>query len=172
MSFLDVSVSSHIYIFVCALICGALISLVFDAFRIFRKMVKTSPLTVAIHDVVFWLLAALMLFGYVFLTNNGELRLFEFAGVFLGAIIYFLTLSKTIISLSINLIKFLNAVLTFIIRAILLPISFIYRLLRRPLILAVNISGRNIRRSKRGVKRVAYSFGKNLRNFNKFIKKT
>ena len=173
---MDISVSSQIYIFICALLCGALISFVFDIFRIFRKMVKTSPLIVGLQDIIFWLIAAMLLFSYIFMTNNGELRLFEFAGVFVGAFIYFLTLSKIVISLSINFIKFLNHVLTLIIKTILLPICVVYRLLRRPFIFAVNISGRNIRSSKkrikRGVSRAAYSFKKNLHNFSKFIKKT
>ena len=58
-----------------------LIAFIFDLFRIKRKAVETGNLLTYIEDLLYWIIAALVMFAVVYLANEGELRGYIFLGV-------------------------------------------------------------------------------------------
>lgn len=73
-------------------VCGGII---FDVLRAVRHNRKVSNLAVYLEDIIFWLV---MVFGVIWLSyflDAGQIRIYMIMGVFLGMIIYFLTLTKT-----------------------------------------------------------------------------
>lgn len=76
------------------ILSGIIISIFFDLFRVLRKTFKTPDILTYIEDVIFWLVTGLFLILIIFRFNNGELRLYMFASLFIGIIIYMFTLSK------------------------------------------------------------------------------
>ena len=73
--------------------CGIVCSVLFDAFRGAHYVLKKHDVIVIISDVIYWAaVCAVIIFGLWFL-NNGEIRGYEFAGLILGAALYFLTVS-------------------------------------------------------------------------------
>lgn len=94
---MTVDSSRDIFVFVLCILCGFLSGLAFDFFRSIRKIFTPSKGMVAIQDIIFCALVFAM-FSYVTgRFNDGIVRWYEIAGVFLGIMMYVFTISHTII---------------------------------------------------------------------------
>ena len=161
---MNITVSNQLFIFASCLVCGVIIGLIFDVFRIVRRLVRTSIFATIIEDIIYWIIAAVVFFLFVLGVNSVELRLYQFIGAFLGMALYFLTVSKQIINVSVCIVQFMAKVLAAVFKVIFAPILFIFRLLRKPLFLVVNIG-------KKSGWKIKHRFNTSMSNFNKFRKK-
>ena len=96
-------------LFLIYVIVGLFIGFVFDLFRALRKSIKTSNIVTYIEDIIFWIIVGFVVIGTNLKFNYGELRLYIFLGILLGAVVYFLILSK-------NVVKFTTAKINFFIK--------------------------------------------------------
>lgn len=81
-------------VFLLFFIIGVIIGLVFDFFKVLRKVFKTKDLITFIEDLLFLFISgSLIVFGIIKL-NGGEVRFYLFLGIFFGILIYSLTISK------------------------------------------------------------------------------
>jgi len=111
----------ELYVFLSAAGSGMAAGFLYDLFRLKRKALKTKAFAASIEDIVFWLLAALLVFITAYASNQGEIRLYFFLAVIFGVIIYFWLFSKWVIQ-----------ILTFLVKVILWPISVLIMLLKPP----------------------------------------
>lgn len=81
-------------IFIFFFIIGVIIGILFDIFRVLRKNFKTSDFITFIQDLSFLVLSGILLLYGIIKLNNGEIRFYIFIGIFLGILIYSLTISK------------------------------------------------------------------------------
>ena len=102
-------------------LCGFLIGIFFDIFRILRKSFKTSNLITYIEDTIFGVITGLFLIFMLFDFNNGEIRLYIFVALSIGLILYFLLISKFFIKLNVTIITFLKKVFITIAKIIFKP---------------------------------------------------
>lgn len=112
------------------LLCGIAGGLLFDFFRAIRKVVSMNGLWVGICDLLFWLLCTAAVFFSARLTNQGELRWYEFIGVFLGIALYFLLFGSVVVQGMAALLRAAVKAVLFLFRLLLIPV----RLLRRPVL--------------------------------------
>lgn len=102
--------------FLYAMALGAVLSVVYDVFRIIRVAFGGRRTAVFVEDLIFSLVALVLTFVFVISFNNGELRFFVLIGEFFGFVICHYTIGRIIIGFSrmiINGIKwFLNLVFT------------------------------------------------------------
>ncbi len=75
-------------LFLDALICGMILSGVYDVIRVFRRIVPHLNIFINIEDFVFWNVSGIYLFAVMFGTNNGVVRGFFIVGAVIGAFIY------------------------------------------------------------------------------------
>ena len=101
------------YAFIVFILNGFLIGLLFDIFRIFRKSFKTPDFITCLEDFIFWIITGLLLLYSIFKFNNGELRIYIFLGVILGAAIYMLIFSKFFINISVYIINLIKKIFLF-----------------------------------------------------------
>jgi Spore cortex protein YabQ (Spore_YabQ). len=80
-----------------AMACGAALAFLYDLFRVKRRLVKTSAIFINIEDVLFWLIAAVIVFLASYIISSGETRFYFFSGIFIGGLIYFTFLSKFVV---------------------------------------------------------------------------
>lgn len=99
-------------------ITGALIGLLFDIFRILRKSFRTSDWITTIQDILFWIIAGLIILFSIFTFNNGEIRGYVFFGIALGIFIYIFTISRYIIKYTVVIINFFKKILSYPIKLI------------------------------------------------------
>lgn len=87
-------IHNQVFVFLWSILTGAILALIFDFFRLMRRKGNTKNIIVYIQDVIFWILAMLIIVASAFITNNGELRGYMFIGYGIGAIFYILLFSK------------------------------------------------------------------------------
>ena len=87
------SISNEVYVFLGMVCLGACQGLLFDVFRIFRRVAKPGVVAVNVSDFLFWAASAVLITGGFLFFNNGQMRWYVFLGLFLGAVFYFLLLS-------------------------------------------------------------------------------
>ena len=76
-------------------IAGVCIGIIFDFFRIIRKSFKTPDILTYIQDILFWILAGIILLFTIFTFTTCEIRIYMFIFLFFGVFIYFI--SETLI---------------------------------------------------------------------------
>ena len=98
---------------------GILICLTYDIFRALRKSIKTSDLATYIEDIIFFIIVSIFLIYLIFIVNDGSIRGFIFIGLILGGVLYYFTLSKYFMNISIFIFTFLKKILLAPIRLVL-----------------------------------------------------
>ena len=116
-------------IFLIFIIVGILISFIFDMFRIVRKVYKFTDIMIYIQDVLFWILAGLILLFSIFKFNSGSIRLYLFFSVFIGAILYTCSISSIITNIGTGVLKVLNTILNYIIKILFIPIKVVHKII-------------------------------------------
>ena len=117
--------SNQLYVFLIYCLCGVIIGIFFDVFRILRKSFKTPDIITYMEDVLFWFLTGIFLIFVIFKFNNGELRSYIFVGLGLGITIYLLIFSKLFINVNTTIIKFLKMIIRKIILILLYPLKIL-----------------------------------------------
>lgn len=62
--------------------------ILYDVFRIFRKVVPHGVIWISVEDVLYWIVAALLIFGMIFQENDGLIRGFAIGGILLGMLFF------------------------------------------------------------------------------------
>ena len=134
-------VSNQANLFLIFAINGVIIGLLFDIFRILRKSFKTSDIITVIEDILFWIITGIILLYSIFVFNNGEIRLYMFLAIILGALLYMLLLSRYIIKISVGIINSIKQVIKFIFKIISWPLQIIYKMaekiLKKPILFCI-----------------------------------
>lgn len=148
---MNTTITNQIYLFSIYFICGIIIGIFFDFFRILRQSFKTSDIVTYIEDIIFGILTGIFLIFIIFIFDNGELRAFTFIALVLGASLYLLTISRYFIRINVNILTFLKKVIvkTFIIISYPFKIikKYFFKLILRPYkILTINL--KNILKNK------------------------
>lgn len=103
-------VSNQAYLFLIFIINGIVIGLLFDFFRISRKVFETNDIITYIEDILFWILAGATILYSIFIFNNGEMRLFMFLAILLGAFAYMVLISSYIIKINVKIINIIKKI--------------------------------------------------------------
>lgn len=77
----------EIWLFLQALLMGAVLLLCYSTFDILKKFLPSRRLLAGILDLVFWFLAGIVVFVAIYKNNQGSIRIFLFWGLFFGAIL-------------------------------------------------------------------------------------
>nr|MBQ8253536.1 spore cortex biosynthesis protein YabQ [Lachnospiraceae bacterium] len=67
---------------------GILITAVYDALRVVRRVVRHKYFFVALEDILFWVFVSVALFLLLYHMNHGSLRWFAVFGLFIGMFFY------------------------------------------------------------------------------------
>lgn len=100
---------------------GIIICLLFDIFRALRKAVKTPDFITYIEDILFWIISLTIFIYLTFIINSGEIRLFLFIGLALGGSLYYFTLSKFFMKITVEILIILK-------RILIMPINILLKL--------------------------------------------
>jgi spore cortex biosynthesis protein YabQ len=134
---MEVSVSNQCLVFLSSVVFGGVLGFWYDFFRIMRKSMKTGRVAAIVEDSLFWIVATAATFFFIFITNSGEIRFFIFIGAAIGSYLYFLTLSKPVIAVSVFVVNLAKTVVGFILRVLMTPLRLAMRPARRLSRLAV-----------------------------------
>ena len=160
------SLSHELFVFLHSIFAGVLISIVFDIFRMIRKKVSIGVFLSSAQDIVFWIIATIIMFFVIYHTNNGAIRFYQFLGALFGSFLYFLSASRFV---SLFLCRFIDVfcrISEFFLKILLTPLKFMYKLLCVVMYFAIFPAFRVL---KKIFKNLFFSLRKNFKAL-KFIK--
>lgn len=100
-------------IFLIFSIIGFFIGILFDVFRVLRKSFKTPDFITIIQDIIFVIISGIIIICNIVKINNGEIRLYIFIAIFIGMLIYSLTISKICVIILYEFVKICKKILLF-----------------------------------------------------------
>ena len=74
-------------VFLAAVVSGAIVRLVYQCIRCFRRIVSHTLAAIGAEDLIFWLGSAVYLFVQIYHTSDGSIRWYFLLGVVLGVIL-------------------------------------------------------------------------------------
>ena len=101
-------VAEQVYIFLCSVLVGSFMGIIFDFFRALRRKGNTKNLIVYVQDIIFWFIVAIIIITSSFILNNGDLRGYMLIGYLIGALLYMLIFSKFIKGIFIIIFDFVE----------------------------------------------------------------
>jgi len=155
-------------LFLATVLIGAGIGLFFDLFRVLRRVYVHRAIIVQVQDFIFWICATGFLFFFFLDTNFGEIRPFSIMGAGCGAVLYFATLSPFIIKILEAVLKFAIRVIIGLVRIIIAPIRYIFRLITPPLLSFIKKRHKNLRTAAKYGK---MHIRKTKRNWQQYLKR-
>ena len=116
--------NGDVVFFLIAAAAGFINGFLFDIFRVIRKITPRNVILTQIEDILFWIIASLFFFFIMLNANFGHIRVYTILGAFLGAVIYFCSLSRVFLAVS-------GAIIRFIEKIVKIPVFFIKKLLHK-----------------------------------------
>ncbi len=139
----------HISYFLWSLALGGALALFYDFLRSGRRLKKSSVFRVNMEDILFFLLAGVLLFVTAYDKNGGRLRWQGFLGTAFGAGGYYFIFRDKIVRITVWAIQWLMELMFRCIRILLFPVRVIYRIMAKPFFVITWYSGRSIHCLKR-----------------------
>lgn len=119
-------------IVVYAILAGLLAGIIFDLYRIIRG-VKVPKVILIFEDILFWVLAALIVFTFLLYTNYAFLGPYVYVFMLVSLIVYIRFISPTVFKFEKQLFTAIGKVLRILLKNAVYPFKIIYS----------NISGKN-----------------------------
>lgn len=88
-----------------SVLVGACLFLLYDGFRIFRRIVPHGTVWTGVEDFVYWLLCTAAVFVMLYRENDGMVRGFAIGGVVAGMALYFVLFSRFVIGVNVFLLR-------------------------------------------------------------------
>lgn len=79
-------IREEMMVFLAAVVSGAVVRLVYQCIRCFRRIVSHTLTAIGAEDMIFWLGSAVYMFVQIYHTSDGSIRWYFILGVALGAI--------------------------------------------------------------------------------------
>lgn len=118
-------------IFILFFLLGIVIGSIYDIFRVIRKNFKTSDFVTQIEDIIFLIIAGILILCFILKFCIGEIRFYVFIAIFLGILLYFLTISKPYVIILNIVVKFCKKILSFFVNLIKIPYIFIKKHIKK-----------------------------------------
>lgn len=140
-------VTNQAYLFIIFIANGFFIGLLFDFFRILRKVIKTSDFITYIEDILFCILTGSTLLYSIFVFNNGEIRLFMFLAIIIGIATYIIFLSSYVIKVNVTIINIFKNIVLKIFAILIFPLKVIHKFAKKILFKPISFIIINVRRN-------------------------
>lgn len=75
-------------------LAGILLGFMFDIYKVFRGYENIYKLLIVIEDILFWILAAIIIFIFLLYTNQAVIGLYVYLCMAVGIYMYFRTISR------------------------------------------------------------------------------
>ncbi len=73
---------------------GAALAVVYDIFRIARRVVRHNTVAVSGEDIIFWIVAGFATYYFFLFVNDGKFRMYMVLGIILGIFVCRMTVSR------------------------------------------------------------------------------
>ncbi len=112
---------------------GLVLGTIFDVSRVLGGKLRLPRWTQPLVDIIYWIVATILVFRLLVFSNEGQVRIFVFLGILIGICFYFAFLSRWVVRTVLLLIRLAIALYRLAKRTveifIIAPVIGLYRLL-------------------------------------------
>ena len=98
---ISAAIGAEAMFFVASVLEGVGLVLVYDIFRIIRRVMKHGNIWISMEDIVYWLFCTISVFLLLYRENDGLMRAFSFLGILLGSVTYYFLFSRFVIKIGV-----------------------------------------------------------------------
>lgn len=131
---MEENIQVQIYIFLFTLYGGLIIGILYDIIDILLHNKHSKTKGRGKTDILFWLLAIIVVLAILFYSNNGVIRIYTLLGFTIGWLLYFWLLSKFTQRVIRFILLCIVGMTKFILNILLVPIRWIKKILYIPYI--------------------------------------
>ena len=95
----------------CAILSGAILFLLYDILRIFRRLFAHGTVLIAIEDFFYWMICTGVVFVLLYRENDGMVRGVAFGGMIVGMAVYYIAFSRFVIRLNVFMLGSIGRIL-------------------------------------------------------------
>lgn len=128
---MNAAITLELQFFLVSILWGAILLIVYDVLRIFRRIIAHNALFIALEDIIFWVIASVFIFTMIFSLNNGTIRGFSIMGMGIGMTLYHYIFSEWVVKLISKLIQILLSPIRFVIKQIIKMYHYVERKLKK-----------------------------------------
>ncbi len=143
------SSSGDITFFASAFFAGVIIAFLYDLIRISRRIVPTNLSAVGFEDILFFVVAAVILFFAAYTKNHGIIRWQGFLGCGLGVLGYAAFIRNRFVNLGTTFLKWLIKSALWLFKIVAFPVKIVFRALKKPIDVIAWYTGARLRRARR-----------------------
>ena len=99
------TIGQEAMLFGISILVGAGLFLLYDVLRIFRRIVPHGNIWISVEDFIYWIICTGVVFVMLYWENDGMVRGFALMGLVFGMALYYLLLSRYIISANVLILK-------------------------------------------------------------------
>ncbi|KRQ86679.1 Spore protein YabQ [Caloramator mitchellensis] len=119
------NINTQLLYFFSNVIAGFMVGVMFDIYRVIRGFKNPNRILTAISDILFWILASLITFIFMLVTNNVNIRYYTFIALFIGLYFYFSLISRMFLDILRYFVYYFIKLIRLLIRLILFPFKLI-----------------------------------------------
>ena len=160
---MEISLANEAYVFFGSIAGGFLLGIVNDFLKSLKCKKANKIVFIGISDVFSCVVLALLSFIVIFFLNDGKIRWYEIFGIFMGYILYYLTISSFVIIFFDKIKKLIIKIFVLLIK----PLAFAVKMLKIPAGKVKNV----IKTSKKCVKTVKNKQKTKIRQIKYIFKK-
>lgn len=97
-------ITSELISFFMCLVLGMGIGILFDIFRIIRKVISHNTVVVIVQDCIFCILSGAYVFYIMYMLNFVQFRFYLIIAFILSNVLYFLIISRHIINMFLHIL--------------------------------------------------------------------
>lgn len=96
---------SEIDTFLEAAYYGMTLAFCYDIIRFIRRIIHHNNIVIGIEDYLFWVICGINTFAFIYRINEGKVRMYIFASMGLGAVLYLKTFSRLLLKKPVRAIR-------------------------------------------------------------------
>lgn len=120
---------------------GNALGAIYDLFHVLHKRLRMPRLAYIPIDILYWILATILIFSLLYTSNQGQLRLFVFIGLVSGVLMYYFWLSRPTSRLFNGMISMIASLYKFAVKMVRLLIVKPFIGLYRALVVFIGFLG-------------------------------
>lgn len=117
---------------------GMLILILYDFLRIERRLISHNEFFIAVEDLIYWVVASLLIFHMMYKLNDGIIRGFSILAMLLGMLIYHYSISYYFVKLTTGFFIKIEKVIAAFINFLLMPFKFLFKGIKKVITIVIN----------------------------------
>lgn len=115
------SVNQEALVFMMTIYGGILIGFIYELYKLFRKIFNPKVIITNMQDMIFWSIVTMVAFYTLIVSNQADLRYYNFMGFLIGVIMYHYFLAPSLSGALLGIVRILSIYIADVVKIFIFP---------------------------------------------------